>query len=196
MEQIINKLIHPQKVYSRIEVLPRDSPVPRSPGVYAWFFKEIPPKVPIDNCVEFNGLYLLYVGISPKKPQRMGKPSKQNLRTRIKNHYRGNAEGSTLRLSLGCLLSEKLGIELRRVGSGKRMTFSEGEDILSDWMDENAFVTWIVHDKPWRIEDQAIRRISLPLNLRDNESHPFHRSLTSIRRSLKRSARVKHILTG
>jgi hypothetical protein len=61
----------------------------------------------------------------------MGKPSKQNLRSRIKNHYRGNAESSTLRLTLGFLLSEKLGIELRRVGSGKRMTFSQGEKVLS-----------------------------------------------------------------
>jgi hypothetical protein len=30
-------------------------------------------------------------------------------------------------LLLGCILAEQLGIELRRVGSGKRMTFSEGE---------------------------------------------------------------------
>ena len=194
MEQIINELIHPSKVYSRAEVLPRDSPIPRSPGVYAWFFKEIPPNIPIDKCVENNGHYLLYVGISPKKPQRMGKPSKQNLRTRIKNHFQGNAEGSTLRLTLGCLLSEKLGIELRRVGSGKRMTFSQGETVLSNWMSENAFVSWIVHEEPWRVEDQAIRRISLPLNLRDNEQHTFHRTLTSIRRSMERKARAQRIL--
>ncbi|WP_386143941.1 GIY-YIG nuclease family protein [Streptomyces yanii] len=42
--------------------------------------------------------------------------STQNLRTRVRYHYRGNAAGSTLRLTLGCLL----GLELRRVGSGKR----------------------------------------------------------------------------
>lgn len=195
MEGFIDELIYPSKMYSRAEVLPRDSPVPRSPGAYSWFFKEIPPNVPIEKCTEYNGLYLLYVGISPKKPQRMGKPSKQNLRTRIKNHYRGNAEGSTLRLTLGCLLSEKLGIELRRAGSGKRMTFSQGEEVLSNWMSENAYVSWIVHEEPWRVEDQVIRRISLPLNLRDNERHPFHRTLTSIRRSMKRKARVKSILT-
>ena len=39
---------------------------------------------------------------------------------RIRYHFRGNAEGSTLRLTLGCLLIKPLGIELRRVGSGKR----------------------------------------------------------------------------
>jgi hypothetical protein len=195
MGQIINELIHPSKVYTRAEVLPRDSPIPRSPGVYAWFFKEIPPNVPTENCIEHNGLHLLYVGISPKKPQRMGKPSKQNLRLRIKNHYQGNAEGSTLRLTLGCLLSEKLGIELRRVGSGKRMTFSQGEEALSNWIEENAFVSWIVHVEPWQVEEVAIRRISLPLNLSDNERHPFHRTLTSIRRDMKRKARAMSTLT-
>ena len=148
MEKIIDELVNPSRVYARVEVLPRDSPVPRSPGVYAWFFKEIPPRVLTENCKKFDDLYLLYVGISPKKPQRMGKPSKQNLRTRIKNHYQGNAEGSTLRLTLGCLLSERLGVELRRVGSGKRMTFSQGEEALSNWMGENAYVSWIVHEEP------------------------------------------------
>ena len=123
MEAIIYELVKPTKVFSRSEVLPRDSPVPRSPGIYAWFFKESPPNVPTEKCAKYNDLNLLYAGISPKKPKRMGKPSKQNLRTRIKNHYQGNAEGSTLRFTLGCLLSEELGIKLRRVGSGKRMTF-------------------------------------------------------------------------
>jgi hypothetical protein len=43
----------------------------------------------------------------------------------------GNAEGSTLRLSSGCILAEQLGIQLRRVGSGKRLTFGTGEQRLS-----------------------------------------------------------------
>jgi hypothetical protein len=193
-EPSVSTLVHPEKQFSRVEVLQKDCPVPSSMGVYAWFFKEIPPGVPLDGCIQFNDKHLLYVGISPKKPPRMGKPSSQNLRTRIKNHYSGNAEGSTLRLTLGCLLSEKLGIELRRVGSGKRMTFHVGEEKLSNWMSGNAFVSWVVNEEPWRVEDQAIRQLSLPLNLRDNKSHPFHRRLTSIRRASKRKARAKSIL--
>ncbi|WP_374939609.1 GIY-YIG nuclease family protein [Streptomyces sp. UH6] len=47
--------------------------------------------------------------------------STQNLRKRVRYHCRGNAAGSTLRLTLGCLP----GLELRRVGSGKRMTFGK-----------------------------------------------------------------------
>ncbi len=188
-------LTNPEKLYTRSEILQKDCPVPGSSGIYAWFFKEIPPGVPIEGCIEFQDKPLLYVGISPKKPLRMGKPSSQNLRKRIRNHYSGNAEGSTLRLTLGCLLSGQLGIELRRVGSGRRMTFHEGEEVLSEWMGENAFVSWTVHEEPWRIEDQAIKQLSLPLNLRDNESHPFHRRLSSIRRASKRNARAKSRLS-
>jgi hypothetical protein len=73
---------------------------------------------------------LLYVGISPKAPPKAGgRPSKQNLRTRIRTHYRGNASGSTLRLSLGCLFAETLMIELRRHGKSERRHFGkEGEE--------------------------------------------------------------------
>src|ERR1700722_7026268 len=54
----------------------------------------------------------------------------------------GNAEGSTLRLTLGCLLAGELGLELRRGGSGGRLTFCDGEARLSGWLAENALVTW------------------------------------------------------
>jgi len=71
---------------------------------------------------------LLYKGISPKRPPANGRsPTSQALRDRIKYHYSGNAAGSTLRKTLGVLISEELGIELRRVGSGKRITFGQGE---------------------------------------------------------------------
>jgi hypothetical protein len=74
------------------------------------------------------------------------------------------------------------------------MTYSQGEEVLSNWMIENTYVSWIAHEEPWRVEDETIRQLSLPLNLRNNERHPFHRTLTSIRRSMKRKAMVKRIL--
>jgi len=194
MERDLEELIHPEKLYSRNEVVLRNGPVPKAPGVYAWFFKETPSRVPLENCVIHDGLHLLYVGISPSKPPRQGKLSSQNLSKRIKNHYMGNAEGSTLRLTLGCLLSERLSIELRRVGNGKRMTFSTGESLLSDWMSENAFVAWFVNSEPWRLEEYTIRRLSLPLNLYGNEKHPFHRTLISVRRQAKRRAQAQSTL--
>ncbi|WP_420313610.1 GIY-YIG nuclease family protein [Actinopolymorpha alba] len=63
--------------------------------------------------------------------------------------WSGDAEGSTLRLTLGCLL----GLELRRVGSGKRMTFGlRGEAELSAWMGAHARVCWVECPEPWRAE--------------------------------------------
>ena len=184
-------LLEPAHKWSRRESLAKPSPVPREPGVYAWYFREIPPQVPVAGCCVHGSETLLYVGISPKEPPKNGAaPSKQKLFNRIRYHYRGNAEGSTLRLTLGCLLSEKLGIQLRRVGSGHRMTFGKGEAILSQWMDDNAFVVWVVDSEPWLLEEKIIGEVSLPLNLDMNKMHPFHQSLSQIRKLAKESARA------
>jgi hypothetical protein len=60
----------------------------------------------------------------------------------VRYHFRGNAAGSTLRLMLGCLV----GLELRRVSSGKRMTFGEaGEAALGQWTANHARVCWAEH---------------------------------------------------
>jgi hypothetical protein len=89
------------------------------PGIYGWHFATAP-----DPAIEANRL--LYVGIAPRHMRP--RISRQSLRTRIRYHFRGNAAGSTLRLTLGCLI----GLELRRVGSGTRMTF--GRDGEGHWM--------------------------------------------------------------
>ena len=128
----LQSLSCPQRLYGRSSVLNKPSPVPAQRGLYAWFFREIPGVTPTNACVVKEGLTLLYVGISPKN-----ETSRANLRTRICQHYRGNAEGSTLRRTLGILLAEKSGFPLRRVGSGKRMTFTHiGEQWLDEWMVE------------------------------------------------------------
>jgi len=93
-------LTDPSVFYSRPEVLSKPSPVPAERGLYAWFFKEVPGITPMDGCIVKDNLTLLYVGISPKNDT-----STQNLRKRITYHYQGNAEGSTLRQTLGVLLT-------------------------------------------------------------------------------------------
>jgi hypothetical protein len=75
------------------------------------------------------------------------------------------------------------------------MTFTiQGEEKLSAWMKDNAFVSWVVVDEPWKLEDQLIRTLSLPLNLQDNGKHPFHPVLTEIRRRAREQARQMPIL--
>src|SRR5688572_23853962 len=104
----------PARLWTRDEMLGTDC-VPRSPGVYGCYFREIPPAVPTEGCIVHDDLTLLYVGIAPKAPTQNGRsPSKATLRSRLRYHMRGNAYGSTLRLTLGCLMSERLGIALQR----------------------------------------------------------------------------------
>lgn len=187
----IDALIHPTRLFSRREVLAKDCPVPRKPGVYAWYFRQVPSGVPVNDCHRLAEGTLLYVGISPKRPPlNGGSLSSQRLFHRVRYHFQGNAEGSTLRLTLGCLLTDELGIQLRRVGSGMRLTFTMyGESRLSEWMEENALVAWRPVTEPWLLEEELIRQYSLPLNLEHNESHPFHSRLRDIRRTCRDRAR-------
>ncbi|NMM90848.1 hypothetical protein B2J88_42085 [Rhodococcus sp. SRB_17] len=169
---------------ARAEVLVRPCPVPASPGVYGWWFRELPADIDTSGCAKKDGLTLLYTGISPSAPPTNGKPpSTQNIRKRIRTHYSGNAEGSTLRKTLGCLLSNQLGIELRRVGSGNRRTFVTGEKVLSEWMDENALVSWVEHPEPWVLEHKLITTLDVPLNLDANAHNSFYLSLKAVRRA-------------
>ncbi|WP_244328665.1 GIY-YIG nuclease family protein [Streptomyces marokkonensis] len=118
--------------------------------------------------------------------------STQNLRKRVRYHYRGNAAGSTLRLTLGCLL----GLELRRVGSGKRMTSGKaGETTLSQWMADNARVCWIEQSEPWDLESQLISQLDLPLNL-DQNRHNAQPPEGDTGRSTPGSTGVAHQLVG
>jgi hypothetical protein len=157
-------------------------------GVYGWYFREIPPLVPVEGCATHQGLTLLYVGISPRKPSKEGKASGQQLRKRLRGHLQGNASGSTLRLTLGCLLADDLGLSLRPVGASGRLTWGPGEDTLSEWMSRNALVTWIEHPEPWVVEEKLIRELTLPLNLQGND-HPFRSVLTRLRTETKAQAR-------
>jgi hypothetical protein len=169
-------LLNPARLYTAEEVRRRECPVPATAGVYAWYFPAPPSIVPTAGCHVRDSAVLLYVGISPKAPPVDGGPSsRQNIRSRIRYHYRGNAAGSTLRLTLGSLLAEDLGIHLRRVGSGYRMTFGlDGEARLSQWMAQHAQVVCTAVARPWKVEEETIRSLVLPLNLDQNRHSPLH----------------------
>jgi hypothetical protein len=177
---VSDHLLFPKQKWSRSEVLGPSRPVPKESGVYAWYFREIPPSVPVTGCHRSDDLTLLYVGISPKKQAEGGKASQQTLRARLHQHFNGNAACSTLRLSLGCLL----GLDLKQIGP-KRFTFGpDGEAVLSDWMGKNAFVCWVPSHDPWIVEDKflATHGATLPLNVKGNSANPFRDALKSLRR--------------
>jgi len=161
-------------------------------GIYAWYFKDVPAPVReyVDDCPNREGAALLYIGISPTSDN-----SKNTLSNRLQFHLRGNAFGSTVRLSLGCLLGKELGIELRRAGSGSRLTFHKvggdakaGEKCLTNWIAENVLLCWAEHAKPWDIEPWLIAELKPPLNLDHNSQHPFYQRLTELRAEARKQA--------
>ena len=170
--------------FTREEVFAEPSPVPNAPGAYGWWFRSLPAAVDATGCEVRDDLTLLHVGISPTPPPASGKrPVSQDLHKRIRYHFggaRGNADGSSLRKSLGVLLAKELGLELRRVGSGKQITLAGGEAVLNQWMSDNTLVSWVVRPEPWVFEEELITNLVLPLNLQGDTA--FHQELKRLRR--------------
>ena len=175
------------KRFTRDEIFADPCPVPSKPGIHGWWFRDIPGSIDASRCETRDGLTLLYVGIAPTPPPASGKrPVSQDLRKRVRYHFGGvagaSAEGSTLRKSLGVLLSANLGTELRRTGSGQRRTFASGEAVLTQWMADNALVSWLVRPDPWLFEEELIANLDLPLNIQGNEGNAFYPELKRLRR--------------
>ena len=71
-------------IFTRAEVLERPCPVPRSAGLYCWWFQCLPIDLDLSGCIARGGRTLLYTGISPKRPPLNGRPaSRQTLRERV-----------------------------------------------------------------------------------------------------------------
>lgn len=174
LESLTRDLLCSAKLYTWPDLRRHDTLPPSTAGVYAWFFKSIPPKVPIEGCFKRDGKALLYVGISPGRRR-----SRETLNSRLRFHYQGHAEGSTLRLTLGCLLESQLGTVLRR--SGKRLIFGTAEERLSEWMAKNTAVTWVEVPTPRPLEEYLFQSLDLPLNIEGNRHHPFCEELRAIR---------------
>lgn len=193
----VEKFLAAQR-FTRDEVFAEPSPVPAEAGVHGWWFRDIPGDIDVSGCEQRDGWTLLYVGITSGPPRPDGKPrAPQDLRKRIRYHFgAGNAgaDGSTLRKSLGVLLEGELGCTLRRIGSGKRMTFAGGESVLTRWMAENAAVSWVPHPEPWHLERKLINALDLPLNFQDNERNAFAPELRRLRREAVVRAGKKRVL--
>jgi hypothetical protein len=72
------------------------------------------------------------------------------------------------------------------------MTFVGGEQALSTWIAENAYVSWVVRHHPWELEDTLIAALDLPFNLtrnRHNQFHPDSSHATAALRGTGRPAR-------
>jgi hypothetical protein len=125
-----------------------------------------------------------------------GETGKKTLWDKLKSqHFGGNAESSTLRQTLGCLLEHELGTVLMlKLGSGKpSKTFMEKEAVLTCWMADNARVAWVKTPKPEVVEDRLleVQGRCLPLNIKRNPNNPFHARLKELRqRAMRRAERA------
>ncbi len=155
---------------------------PSHTGVYGWYFREIPPKVPTAGCIERDGCMLLYVGI--------GAGSKGL--ERLKSHYTRDCSRSTLRKTLACLLADKLDVRLRLIREDGRIWLGDrGEEKLSRWMASAASVAWRRLTDPTALEPDLIPLLKVPLNLTFNETHLFYPTLSAMREKVLAEARVQ-----
>jgi hypothetical protein len=52
---VLHSLTSPEKLWTRHQLTRRPSLVPRSSGIYAWYFTGMPAFVPVADCHEFDG---------------------------------------------------------------------------------------------------------------------------------------------
>ncbi|MGG7463605.1 GIY-YIG nuclease family protein [Plantibacter sp. YIM 135347] len=157
---------------------------PASPGIYGWWFKRSALEVPDASYQQRDGYQLLYVGISPSRAASSG-----TIRKRLMQHVTGNASQSTLRRTLGVLLTKPLGIKLGIHGG--RPTFGpDGEPRITRWLYENAKVAWVVDPEPWVVEHELLAGAVLALNL-DGRSDDFARGISAKRSSALAAAKAE-----
>ena len=179
---IVDKLLRTGKLHAFNEIAEASKEVAGKPGIYSWWFKEVPPVIPIEGTIIRENKWLLYVGIGG------------DLRKRLKNHLAPRCSSSTLRYSLAATLADNLDIQGTYRLSGKKKTkkillLKDGEQKLTEWMGTNAYVSWVVCDDPRAIElkllegktDGAAR---FPINM-TRLSGEFRHELRAFRKKLK-----------
>lgn len=189
-DDTIARLLRPERLFAAAEAAMRGG-APRQAGIYAWYFDSIPAGIDASHCDRHKGWTLLYCGISPKKPPTNGRPpSRSNIHQRLRTHFGGNAAGSTLRLTLGCLLEAEIGTVLRRVGTRGRLTFTNpGEQLLDHWLQTHARVAWAAVACPWEPEELMLASgLPLPLNIDSNPCAAFTAPLSALRSAARRRA--------
>lgn len=178
------RILNPLTLHSTADV----HNAPASPGVYGWWMRKGALNVPDAPYQEQDGHQLLYVGISPRKPSAAGRVSKSTLRERLVTHATKDASRSTLRRTLGVLLTDELGLNLG-VHNGREHYGPQGEALISRWLIENARIAWAVDPRPWVAEDELLEDATLALNL-DGRSDAFARSISDRRRAALAAARA------
>lgn len=173
-----SRILHPEQLARTVSA----SAAPKEKGIYCWWFAPGSLPVPAAPYEKVEGFELLYVGIAPSSST-----SKSLLRPRLVRHATGDASRSTLRLTLGVLLTDELGLTLG-IHKARPNWGPDGEAKLNRWMSEHARIAWAVHPEPWTVEDELLANATLALNI-NGRSDSFARELKDRRTNARRTAR-------
>jgi hypothetical protein len=165
-------------------VRPNELVVPGPAGMYAWwvgtdYLADARPPFPEVRLPSAGSQWsLLYVGIGPKRP------GKRTLSDRLrKDHRSGSIGSSTFRQSLAALLVDKLEL---RAKSGHDRSRLVDEMPLSEWIYGHCGVSAVAVARPWDYEDEVIRHLNPPLNLKPG-FHPYRHDVDRAREELRRA---------
>lgn len=157
-----------------------DKNIPDLPGNYIMCLRKgskLPQNTikPILN--NFQGLEVIYLGLASK-----------SLRKRdFRQHFKGNAGGSTLRKSLGSLMGYKKIMRDKDEESTKTKFNSIDEAKLSKWMRENLIMFVCATPDYDKLEKVLIQNFNPPLNLKSNKNEinsDYRKLLSSLRSSM------------
>jgi hypothetical protein len=177
----LHAFLDPSDRFSPSQLSVNPGLVPRMGGLYGWWFLSYPPRVQVGGALKRGDLALLYVGIAPQRPAAHGQASRRTLRDRLRNHCRGPIATSTFRRSLASLLADELGFQITRGPTGKVEIGRAAEERLTQWIEQHARVSWVVHREPWLLEEALIADgPRLPLNIRGS-TDPFSLELQRLR---------------
>lgn len=185
MDDQLLPLLRPTTIMPVAKLIDQLDTIPAESGLYGCWFKTLPPQVPSAGCLQVDNWTLLHIGVSPSGHNQK---TTRHLRKRLADHLSGGANRSTLRMSLGCLLSEQLNLRLAPHGASKYLTFGAGEQRLSHWLQQHTGISWVVHSQPWSIKPDILNRYVLPLNIKAND-HPFVATLKHLREQARLEAR-------
>jgi len=179
----------PNKIFSVSDMGKMGFP-PHGPGVYGWYFDDPPPYVleAKKGCTAIKTgkwpsrkkWWLLYIGKAEHLNERI-------VKYHIKGEHYAKGTMSSLRLSLGCLLSKKLRLRLcwEKGTSGKKEeSFEKKGKKLDDWFQKHARIAWVETTQRHQVEIEAIAKYVLPLNHKHN-THPLKKPLSRLRKKFR-----------
>jgi hypothetical protein len=155
-ESIEYRLLYPHQLWCTKDLRQGRCLISRCAGIYAWF---APPEAllfPLGNPGSTSaGLALIYIGKAIKSG---------GLSRRLRAHFSRDAGHSNFRLHLGVALADTLNLELLHAHHPDWLP--AGEDILSEWLDVNAGLSWLEMSDPQAslAETALIDELDPPLN--------------------------------